>query len=250
MMIFTIAGRELRSLFLSPLAWTVLAVVLGVLAYFFLLYLDYYVQIQPKLMNLEGAPGITDMVVAPLFATAATVLLLIVPLLTMRLISEERRNQSLSLLLSAPISMTEIIIGKYLGALGFLCVLLALITLMPLSLLLGGSLDLGMLLAGVLGLLLLLASFTALGLFMSTLTNQPTIAAVSSFGILILLWVLNMASSGGEQSALFSYLSMMRHYQAMMQGIFSTADLVYYLLFSAVFLILSIRRLDAQRLQG
>jgi ABC-2 type transport system permease protein len=250
MMIFSIAGRELRSLFLSPLAWTILAVVVGILAYFFLVYLDYYVQIQPKLMTLEGAPGITDMVVAPLFATAATVSLLIVPLLTMRLISEERRNQSLSLLLSAPISMTEIIIGKYLGALGFLIILLLLIILMPLSLLLGASLDPGMLLAGAFGLLLLLASFTALGLFMSTLTNQPVIAAISSFGILILLWVLDMASGTGQQSALFSYLSMMRHYQAMLKGIFSTADLAYYLLFIAVFLILSIRRLDAQRLQG
>ena len=250
MMIFTIAGRELRSLFLSPLAWTMLAVVLGILAYFFLVYLDYYVQIQPKLMNMAGAPGLTDMVVAPLYGTAATVLLLIVPMLTMRLISEERRNQSLSLLLSAPISMTEIIIGKYLGALGFLCVLLLLLTLMPLSLLLGGNLDLGMMLASLLGLLLLLSSFTALGLFMSTLTNQPTIAAVSSFGILILLWVLDLASSGGEKSVLFGYLSLMRHYQAMMQGVFSTADLAYYLLFSALFLILSIRRLDAQRLQG
>ena len=168
----------------------------------------------------------------------------------MRLISEERRNQSLSLLLSAPISMTEIILGKYLGALGFLIILLLLITLMPLSLLLGGNLDIGMLLAGVLGLLLLLASFAALGLFMSTLTNQPIIAAISSFGILILLWVLDMASGTGEQSALFSYLSMMRHYQAMLKGIFSTADLAYYLLFITVFLILSIRRLDAQRLQG
>jgi len=249
-MIFTIAGRELRSLFLSPLAWTMLAVVLGILAYFFLVYLDYFVQIQPKLANVQGAPGLTDLVVAPLYGTAATVLLLIVPMLTMRLISEERRNQSLSLLLSAPISMTEIILGKYLGALGFLCVLLLLLTLMPLSLLLGGNLDMGMLMASLLGLLLLLSSFTALGLFMSTLTNQPTIAAVSSFGILILLWVLDLASSSGEKSVLFGYLSLMRHYQSMLQGVFSTADLAYYLIFSALFLILSIRRLDVQRLQG
>lgn len=250
MMVFTIAGRELRSLFLSPLAWTMLAVVLGILAYFFLVYLDFYVQIQAKLVGIPGAPGLTDKVVAPLYGTAATILLLIVPMLTMRLISEERRNQSLSLLLSAPISMTEIILGKYLGALGFLLVLLLLLTLMPLSLLMGGNLDMGVLLASLLGLFLLLASFTALGLFMSTLTNQPTIAAVSTFGILILLWVLDLASTGGEKSQLFSYMSLMRHYQSMLQGVFSTADLCYYLLFSTLFLILSIRRLDAQRLQG
>ena len=249
-MIFTIAGKELRSLFLSPLAWVVMAIVEAILAYFFLIYLDYFVQIQPQLAQMEGAPGITDMVVAPLFATAATVLLLVTPLLTMRLLSEEQRNQSLSLLLSAPISISEIILGKFCGILAFQVLTLWLILLMPLSLLFGGALDMGMLLSGVLGLLLLLASFSALGLFMSALTQQPVIAAISTFGILVLLWVLDLASSTGEKSQLFAYLSMLSHYQSMLKGVFSSSDFIYYLLFITLFLVLSIHRLDSKRLQG
>ena len=247
-MIFTIAAKELRSLFISPLAWVIIAVVQVILAYFFLLYLDYFVQIQAELATMETPPGITNMVVAPLFATAATVLLLITPLLTMRLVSEERRNESLSLLLSAPVSMTEIILGKFFGILAFQILLLAIIALMPLSLTLGGTLDTGMILSGLLGLLLLVASFSAIGLFMSCLTRQPGVAAISSFGVLVMLWIIDLVSTTGEQSELFSYLSMLNHYQSMLQGAFSTSDFFYYLLLICSFLVLSIHRLHRERL--
>ena len=250
MMIFTIAARELRSLFLSPLAWVILAVIEAILAYFFLLYLDYYMQIQPQLTQLEGAPGITDMVVAPLLATAATVLLLVTPLLTMRLISEEQRNQSLALLMSAPISISEIVLGKFCGILAFQLLTLALILLMPLSLLMGGSLDAGMFLSAIIGLLLLLASFSAIGLFMSTLTYQPVIAAISSFGVLVLLWIIDFASTTGEKTELFAYVSLLSHYQAMLKGIFNSSDFVYYVLVVVLFISLSIHRLDSKRVYG
>ena len=151
-MIFTIAGRELRSLFLSPLAWSILAVTLFILAYLFLTQIETYLSLQPRLAAIEGAPGVADIVIAPLFADAAMVLLLITPLITMRTISEERRNRTLSLLFSAPVSMTEIVLGKYLGVLSFFLILLGLLTLMPLSLLVGTDLDVGKLAAGLLGL--------------------------------------------------------------------------------------------------
>jgi ABC-2 type transport system permease protein len=120
-----------------------------------------------------------------------------------------------------------------------------------LSLLMGGGLDLGMLAAGVLGLVLLLAGFAAVGLFMSTLTEQPTIAAVSSFGVLLLLWIIDWAGSNnaGQASELFAYLSLLRHFQSLLKGVFDSTDVVYYLLFVTLFLVLSIRRLDADRLQ-
>jgi ABC-2 type transport system permease protein len=114
-MIWTIAGRELRSIFLSPLAWAILAVIQALCAYFFLLYVDLFLQLQPRIAAVPNGPGIVDIVIAPLYSTAATVLLLVVPLLTMRLVSEERRSQTLSLLISAPVSMTEIILGKFIG---------------------------------------------------------------------------------------------------------------------------------------
>ena len=250
-MILTIGMRELRSLFLSPLAWSVLAVVQLILAYIFLVRLELFLQVQPRLAGFEGAPGLTDIVVTPLFRVTAIVLLLVTPLLTMRLVSEERRNRTLALLLSAPVSMTEIILGKYLGIMAFLFCMLALISLMPLSLLMGGSLDFGLMLSGLFGLMLVTASFAAAGLFLSTMTEQPTVAAISTFGLLLLLWILDWAGSTGteDKDAVLAYLSLLTHYDALLKGIVNTKDIIYYLLFTGTFLVMSIRRLDAERLQ-
>ena len=243
-MVPTIAARELRTLFLSPLAWTVLAVVQGIIAFQYLVQIDFFLQVQPRLASIDNAPGVTELIVSPLFSWAAIVLLLVVPMITMRLVSDELRNQTLSLLFSAPVSMTEIVLGKYLGVLGFLALVLGLTALMPLALLAGGGLDFGLLAAGLLGLMLLLASFAAVGLFMSTLTAQPTIAAIATFGVLLLLWIIDW-KPGSD----FAYLSILRHYEAMLRGVFNSADLVYYLLFIVTFIVLSIRRLDSYRLQ-
>ncbi len=251
-MILTIAGRELRGLFLSPLGWSILAVVQLILAYMFLAQIDFFMQLQPRLPTLPGAPGITEIVAVPLLGNAAMILLLIVPLITMRLISDERRNQTLPLLFAAPISMSTIVLGKFVGVMTFLLIMLLMILMMPLTLLLGSSLDFGVLAAATLGLFLLLASFAAVGLFMSSLTAQPTIAAVSTFGVLLLLWILDWAGNnadGGNGSDVMAYLSILRHYEALLKGIFNSADVIYYLLFITVFLVLSIRRLDAERTQ-
>ena len=249
-MIFTIAGRELRSLFLSPLAWAILAVTLFILAYLFLTQIETYLSLQPRLAALDGAPGVADIVVAPLLADAAVVLLLITPLITMRTLSEERRNRTLSLLFSAPVSMTEIVIGKYLGVLSFFLILLGLLALMPLSLLVGTDLDMGKLAAGMLGLVLVVAAFTAIGLYMSSLTEQPTVAAVTTFGLLLLLWIVDWAGDsdirGGNALA---QLSMLRHYEPLLKGLFNSEDVAYYLLVILLITGFTIRRMDAARLQ-
>lgn len=249
-MIWTIANKELRSLFVSPLAWSILAVIMLILGYLFLGQLDLYLQVQARLITMEDAPSLTETVVIPIFSNAAVILLLVMPILTMRLISDELRSQTISLLFSAPISMTEIVIGKFLGIVGFIFVILALTSLMPLSLLMGGSLDFGLLLSSYLGLFLLLASFAAAGLFMSCLTEQPTVAAVSTFGLLILLWIIDLAISvtnAGDST--LSYISIIKHYQVFLSGIIDSTDVIYYLLFIITFLVLSIRRLDSYRLQ-
>lgn len=250
-MVLAIASKELRSLFLSPLAWVVLAVVQFLLAYFFLLQVDQYMMIQPRLAQMEAAPGVTDVIVAPLFGNAAIILLLVAPLATMRLVSEERRNGTLGLLTSAPVTTTQIVLGKYLGILAFFGIMLALATLMPLSLLLGGSLDFGKLAGGLLGIGLLVAAFAAAGLFMSSLTSQPTIAAVASFGLLLLLWIIDWAArSQAAPEGVLGYLSLMGHYESLVRGLFNSRDLVYYLLFIGVFLALTVRRLESERLSG
>lgn len=251
MMIFTLARRELKSLFLSPLAWAILAIVQFILAYLFLSQLQEFLLIQHKLATIENAPGVTELVITPLYASAAFIMMLVTPLLTMRLISEERRNKSLALLISAPISMTEIIIGKYLGMIAFAAIMIFMMTLMPVSLYFAGTLDGGLLFSIVLGISLLLAAFIALGLYMSSLTAQPTIAAMSTFGVLLMLWIIDWAGGKADAAAtgLLKYLSMLRHFEAFSKGLFNSSDFIYYILFISLFLILSIRRLDGDRLQ-
>jgi ABC-2 type transport system permease protein len=250
-MTFHIAALELRRLFLSPLAWCVLAVEQLILAWVFMAGVENYLTLQPRLAAIPGAPGVTDLVVTNLFGTAAIILLFSVPLLTMHLIADERRNQTLSLLLSAPVSMTQVILGKFLGVALFFLLLVGMIALMPLSLLVGGQLDFGVFGAGLLGVLLLTASFIAVGMFMSTLTAQPAIAAVSSYGVLLGLWIIDWANlgRGGEAGGVLGYLSILRHYSSLLKGVFNSSDVIYYLLIIVLFIVFSIRRLDADRLQ-
>ena len=249
-MIHVIANREFKNQFLSPLAWVILAVLQFIFAYLFLTQVEAFNSYQGRLIGIDNAPGLTDVVVMPLFSNAAVILLLVTPLLTMRLICEERRNKTLTLLLSAPLATYQIILGKYLGLLGLLIMIIALLTLMPLSLLLGGTLDFGKLFCNVLALSLLVAAFSAVGLYMSTIASHPTIAAISSFGLLLLLWMLDISRNIRQHnSELFDYLSLLNHFQSMQTGLLSTEDLSYFLLFITTFIMLSIRRLENDRLQ-
>ncbi len=241
-----IAWREFKSLFLSPLGWSILGVVQLIIAYQFLEQLEQYMLIQAELAMQEQAIGVTQIIIAPLLGSTAIILLLIIPLLTMRLISEERRNQTLPLLFSAPLSMTEIILGKYLGILTFIFLMVGIIALMPFSLLLGTDIDLGQTAAALLGLTLLLASFAAAGLYMSTLTRQPAVAAINTFGLLLFLWIINWA--GESNTSLLAYLSLLSHFEALLKGLFNSTDICFFLLFILLFITLSIRRLEHDRL--
>jgi ABC-2 type transport system permease protein len=249
-MILALARLELRRLFLSPLAWAILAAVQLVLAFMFLSHLEYFALVQTQLLALEQAPGLTEIVVAPLLGNAAVVLLLVVPLASMRTLADERRARTLTLLTSAPLSMLEIVLGKYLGLLAFLYALLALILLMPLSLAAGTSLDWGSFAAGVLGLALLLAGFAAVGLFMSSLTQHQTVAAVASFGVLLLFWILDWAGEGAGGASALAWLSLLNHYEPFLKGVFDSSDALFHLLFAATFLALAVRRLEMDRLGG
>ena len=245
-MILSVAGRELRSLFLSPQAWILMSVSMLLLAWLFLIRLEEFIQLQPRLAALENAPGITAiLVVVPQFGSAAMILMLIVPVLCMGLFARELSSGTFSLLLSSPVSVTQIVFGKYLAVLTLLCILVLLIVLMPLSLLMGGTLDLGTLAACILGLVLLLVAYGAVGLYFSSLTRQPAVAAVSSYGVLLLLWVLDLA--GGS---LLSYLGMSGHFQRLASGLVFSSDILYFLLLTGLCLTLTVRRLDTLRTFG
>ncbi len=250
-MIFTIAARELRSLFLSPLAWVILSVVQLLLAIFFSVYLYLYFTQQAQLNLQSTEVGVTYHVVISLYSIAATIMMFIMPLITMRIISDEKRNQSIALLYSAPLSMTEIVLGKYLGLVSFVLIMTFMYTLMPLSLLFGGTLDWGLLFSALIGTLLFTSAIAAIGMFMSSLTNQPMIAAVSSFFAMLFLWILNAVGTVGSDGtgSILSDLSLITHLQHFHLGIFSLSDFVYYLIVIAIFVVFTIRKLDSDRLR-
>ncbi|MGD2138942.1 MAG: ABC transporter permease [Burkholderiales bacterium] len=247
-MIFTIAAKELRSMFASPLAWVVLAFMQLVISLIFLKQVNGFLLVQAELARTPNAPGLTEIAIVPMFGVASMVLLMSVPLLTMRLVSEERRNQTMAMLMSAPISMTQIIIGKFVAMVAFLFLINLLILAMALSLLAGGKIDLGLLAANLIGLFLLGCSFAAIGLFISCLTTHPVVAAVLSLATFLGLWIINVTATNPD--SWLHLLSLLDRFEGFMNGSVAVSDLIFFLLLTTTFLILSIRRLDSDRLHA
>ena len=200
MSVWVVAGRELRGLFVTPFGWIALAVMQFVAAWLFLVQLEGFVQLQARLAGLAGAPGVTDIVVAPVLAQVGVLLLLVMPLVSMRAISGERQAGTLQLLLAAPLGAGEIVLGKFLGVLGFGLLALGLLGLMPLALLAGTALDLGKLLAGMLGLVLLVGALSAIGLLrlpdFYCRIHAPTKAATLGVMLLSLGAILRSLAQG------------------------------------------------------
>ncbi len=250
--IFTIAITEFKRMFNSPFAWSVLAILQFILGMIFLTRIDDFTGFyQQQIATIENAPGATFFIVSPVYLWAGIIMLAVMPILTMRSFAEERMNQTLTLLRSSPLSSLQIVLGKYLGLLLFVILFIAMLSLLPIALSYGTEIDWGMIFTSSLGLFLLLASFTAAGIFLSSLTSQPVIAAISTFGFLMFLVMLYL--SGGSQtngSELFIYLSHFSHFETFVRGVIDTSDIVYYLLFIVGFLVLAVRKLDNDRLLG
>lgn len=240
-----IAANETRRIFVSPLAWAVLGISQLIFGYIFA---GAVVQYLRNADMADQAVGVSDYVGSGLYGSATIILLLILPLMTMRLFAEERKSGTLTLLFSAPVTLVEIVLGKFLGVMVFVATLIGLLALMPASLLPAVDLDLGRLAAGLLGLFLLTMAFASCGLFISSLTREPTIAAVGSFAALLVIWLLKMPASFDSAFApVFDYLSLISHYQDLISGLFDSSDVAYYLLFTALFLWLTVLRLDMER---
>jgi ABC-2 type transport system permease protein len=247
-MIRLLALRELRSLFAMPSTWFILAALQFIFAWFFLARLEAFLEIQPQLAQLANPPGVTITVAAPMFNTVALLLIMLVPMFTMRLIAEERRNQTLTLLLSSPLSGLHIVLGKFLGLLVFLVVLMAGVPLMLYTLALGTALDHGLLLSNMLGLFLLTASYIALGLYISALTAQPVMAAIGALAVLLGLWLADIGATAEDSP--WHAISPFHHFQNFNNCLLDSSDAAYFVLFTAVFLLLTMKRLHNNRIYG
>lgn len=247
-MIRLIAKHEIRSLLAAPSTWLMLGALQFILAWFFLVRLDAYLQLQSQLSLYANAPGATQLVLSPLFGTIALVMMMLIPAFTMRLLAEERRNQTLQLFLAAPVSAVEIVLGKFFGLLLFLWLAVIGCTAVVSVLALGTPMDFGLLFANMLGLLLLTASYAALGLYVSALTAQPVLASIGTLAALLALWLLDGSSSDGNH--LLHTLTPTGHFQNLNGGLLDSTDLVYYLLFCIFFISLTIRRLNNNRFYG
>ncbi|RTZ74011.1 MAG: ABC transporter permease [Gammaproteobacteria bacterium] len=237
-MIGTIAWRELRDLYSSASGWLALAAAQLLLAWMLFAQLEIYLKIQPRLTAIDSPLGIGDLVIAPTLASAALVLLLLVPLLGMGSLADELRSRRMTLLLSSPLSATSLVLGKWLGLLLACLPVVVLVMAMAVALGMGSHLDSGRLAAGALGLLLLIALASAVTLWFSSLGEQPLGAAALSWGLLFLLWFLD--ASGSEGLGLFS---LKRHLEPFFLGMVPSESLVWFLTLTMAALALAIHRI-------
>ena len=248
-MIAAIARREALALFRAPTAWLVLAAVQAVVAFVFLLHLESYIELQPRLRSADG-PGLTAFLVPRLFGAATTIHLLAIPLLTMNLVAGERRDGTLPLLLSAPVSALEIVAGKFIGVLAPLAAMVALTALMPAALGAVADIDVPALALAALGALLFAGAAGAAGIYLSTLSRQPAVAAIATLGLLLILLLLGEwgRNLGGMWAEVLAYPAPSTHLKPFFTGLFDTGALAFFVLFAGLFLALAVRRLDNERL--
>jgi ABC-2 type transport system permease protein len=233
--ILAIIERELKAYFVSPIAYVVIAMFLALSGYFFaaILFLTKDASMQYQLSNM------------------AVILLIVSPLISMRLLAEEQRQGTLELLCTSPISDAGIVVGKYIASLILLAVMLLLTGYGPAILYLYGKPELYPILSGYLGLFLVGAGFLAIGVMASAWTKNQIVAAVISFAICLILWILgassSMASGGSWASDLINYLALEPHFSSFVRGVFNTSDLIYYISLSVVAVFIAIRSFESRR---
>jgi ABC-2 type transport system permease protein len=231
--ILTITRRELSAYFLSPIAYVIMAVFAAIYGFFFNdIFVNYGVaNIQYSMSGL------------------LLVLLFMSPLMTMRALSEERKMGTDELLLTSPVSTTEIILGKFMAlGVSFLLTLALLLIHLAIVLFMAQP-DLGPIVSSFIGLALVGLTFIAIGLFTSSFSDNQIISGLSGFGILFFLWLIDWLGDaiGGKIGEVLNSLSMMKHFEDFNKGVIDTVNIIFYISFMAVFLFLTIRQVEARR---
>jgi ABC-2 type transport system permease protein len=249
--ILPIARHDLRRMAVSAWPWLLAAGVLALLAYYYLLALDAFLALAPKLAGRTDAPGVTDLVALPVLRSLGSLFGFLIPLLGMRAIAGERRQHSLALLLSAGIGDASIVLGKWLALWMLALLLIVLASAMPLAL--GGAtaLDYGKLASACLGLALQAAALAAIAVYASSLTEQPAFAGALAIALNLLLTTVDAgARMQGVDNGLINYLALPTHLEPFLRGIVASVDIGYFVLLVVLALGLATRRLDALRSLG
>ena len=231
MRIWPIFKKEMRLYFTSPVAWVIMAVFLFIAGYFFWSIFGYYtrVSMQSAMNPMGGGLNVSDGVLRPLFSNFSVILLLMMPLVTMRLFAEERRSGTIELLLTYPVRDGAVLLGKFLAALTLYVLMIALTLLYPAMLWYFAPLEWGPILTGYVGLLLMGATFIAVGVFASSLTENQIVAALVSFLILLMFWVVGWSADFADPSIarILQDLSLTEHNDSFAKGVFDTKDIIF-----------------------
>lgn len=228
-----IARKELRAYFASPIAYVVIGAFLAIMGVFF-----WWLVALGREASLRWV--LQDMVFTLLF---------VAPALTMRLLAEEQQSGTIELLLTLPVRDWQVVLGKFLASLAVFGAMLGLTLYYPSILFVFGNPDPGAIIGGYVGLMLLGAAFLSIGLFTSSLTRNQVVAALLGFGVMLILWLIDIAGRlfGPPVSDVVAYLSLSEHYFDFVRGVIDTRDVTYYLSMIAAFLFLSVQTLQSRR---
>jgi ABC-2 type transport system permease protein len=251
--IVAIADKELRSYFASPIAYVIIGLFSLLFGWFFYMFLVLFVRQSQEMAQFGGgAANINQQMIRGVLMNSSVIILFVLPMITMRTYSEEKRSGTIELLLTSPVTDLEIILGKFFGAVGLYAAMLLVTMLYMVILFAYGNPEWRPIAAGYLGLLLMGASFIALGLLISSLTKNQIVAGMVTFAVFLMLWVINWIgeSSGPTTQAIVKYLSITEHFDDFSRGIIDTQHVIYYLSFITFGLFLTAKSVDSERWRG
>ncbi len=253
--VLAIAGKELRSYFASPIAYIIIGLFALIFGWFYISAVAWFVERSMGMDQFGGGAesvNVNQDLIRFLLLNATVVMLFLLPMITMRTYAEEKRSGTIELLLTSPVKDLEIILGKFLGALGLYCMML-LVTLVYIAMLFKfGRPEIKPILAGYLGLVLLGGALISFGLFISSLTKNQIVAAVGTFTLVLLLWIIDWVGdqAGSRLRDILAYLSITKHLEDFAKGIVDTKHIVYYLSCITLGLFLTAKSVDTERWRG
>ncbi|HVC19949.1 MAG TPA: ABC transporter permease subunit [Vicinamibacterales bacterium] len=254
--VLAIARKELRSYFTSPIGFVVIGLFALLFGYFYVAILSFFVRESMQAGQFAmGGPqtvNVDEQMIRPLLLNTSVLVLFIMPMITMRTYSEEKRSGTIELLLTSPVTDFQIIMGKFIGAMA-LYALMLLVTFIHIALLfVYGNPQWQTVACGYLGLLLLGGSFISVGLFISSLTRNQIVAGMITFAVFLLFWVIDWIGSfsGPTVAAITNYLSITQHFDDFSKGVLDLSHLVFYLSFITFGLFLTAKSVDSERWRG